>query len=197
MGWIFRNRSTIVAAEPDGTEVYAEYIKSLLDYEQTKDAQIDTRASTIVTTSGILVTLLFAFTAIVTRDTSFRLPRDSVIWLALSVILFVVATGLAVAVPVILFPHAYDAIDERTISSTWRNSASSALAAIMQVQLQQISRARQNNRRKALLIAAAGITEVLALLALSIAVLVIAANSPSVRETLISPASHQTTIRAG
>lgn len=162
---------------PDDGNVYAEYVKSLLDYEQSRNDAIEAKASTIVTTSGILVTLLFGLVAVVTNAKSFQLPTDSHGWLTSAVILFVIATGLAVATPVIPFPYAQPIITPDSLANVWDYSASAARATVVATQLRQISNARQNNQRKSRLVGFAGTAELLALLTLATAVILIIGQS--------------------
>jgi len=160
-------------SDPGGGEIYAAFIKSQLDYEQSRRSALEARASSIITSSGVLVTLLFGLVAVITKATNFRLPQDSHVWLVAAVLMFVVATGISIVMPLLAFPYATPEFDSHQITQVWTHSTSIASANIAKAQLVSISTARQSNRHRALLIFYAGVFELLALITLAVAVILI------------------------
>jgi hypothetical protein len=78
-----------------GSSVYAEFIKEQLEAQDARRESIERRAMSVITTSGVLVSLLFGLAAVVTSAENFVLPRDARPWLGLSLLLFVVAAIMA------------------------------------------------------------------------------------------------------
>ena len=157
---------------PGGGDVYGAYIKSLLDYELARKSGLEARASTVVTTAGTLVTLLFGLVAVIAGAASFRLPGMAHGWLIAAVILFVVAIGLAVTVAVI--PLAYGQVDfSEGPAQLWTETAASASEHVAEAQLKLISIAQRKNSRIAWVVLLSGIAELLALAMLAVAVILI------------------------
>src|SRR5215470_18460291 len=93
----FKKQAPAPAPAADDGNIYAAYIQSLLDHEQDRKTVLEAKASAVITTSGVLVTLLFGLVAVVTGAKTFKLPEASHGWLIAAILLFVVATGLGIA----------------------------------------------------------------------------------------------------
>jgi len=175
---LFRARAPSPAPAPDpapppgGGDVYGTYIKSLLDNELARRTGLEARASTVVTTAGTLVTLLFGLVAVITGADKFRLPGAAHGWLIAAVILFVVAIGLAVTVAVVPLPYGQVSFAGAP-AQLWQETASSASKHVAEAQLQLIGVAQRMNGRIAFLVLLSGVAELLALAMLAVAVILI------------------------
>lgn len=161
------------APAPDDGTIYAAFIKSLQDHEQDRKSVLEAKATAVVTTSGTLVTLLFGLVAAVTAATNFKLPEVSHGWLIAAVILFVIATGLGVATANIPVPYGEATFQANQLKEAWGQPAGAARLNVAEAQLQLIPIAARKNDLKAKLVMLATSTELLALGALAIAVILI------------------------
>src|SRR5260370_33042441 len=84
-------------AAPGGGDVYGAYIKSILDNELVRRTGLEARASTVVTTAGTLVTLLFGLVAVITGAAEVQLPGAAHGWLIAAVRLLQVAPAAALS----------------------------------------------------------------------------------------------------
>jgi hypothetical protein len=159
-------------APPGGGDVYGAYITSQVDYERSRQASLEARASTVVTTAGTLVTLLFGLVAVITGASGFKLPGAAHGWLIAAVILFVVAIGLAVTVAVI--PLRYGQVDfTQGPAQLWQETATAASEHVAEAQLVLIKIARKKNSRIGWIVLLSGLAELAALTLLAVAVTVI------------------------
>jgi hypothetical protein len=104
--------------------VYADFIeKELADHRAAK-AALEQRGVGVVTTAGVLVTLLFGLAAIVTKREDFQLPNDAAPWLFAALGLFVCAAcgGLVAALPFMYKTPKTQALD-KLVREKWDNSA--------------------------------------------------------------------------
>jgi hypothetical protein len=84
-----------VTGERPGRVVYEEFIQEQLETEEKRKTSLESRGLSVVTTSGALVTLLFAIAAIETTREGFVLPADSRPLLISAGVFFIVAAVLA------------------------------------------------------------------------------------------------------
>jgi hypothetical protein len=157
----------------------AETIAKVLDHELKREEQIgrslDARAGTVITTSGSLVTLLFALVAIITRTPNFELhtiPRITLIGVLIS---FLLAAVFAILVNI---PRKYLHIEVETLarwsaSHTFNIPLSLAGPEISRAKVSEIDRARLRNKGKARLLFLAVLMEVLAVVLLGATVSII------------------------
>jgi hypothetical protein len=80
----------------DEVEDYVTFITQLLEAEEKRYAAMETRALAVVTSSGALVTLLLGVAALVTRVQQVQVPRQALLFAALSVVAFLFAAGPAI-----------------------------------------------------------------------------------------------------
>jgi hypothetical protein len=85
------------STEPDGSaaEKYSAFLKDLVDFEDKRSTQMETRAIAVITTSGTLVTLLLGLSTLVTRVQSAVLPTFALWAAALAGIGFVASAACA------------------------------------------------------------------------------------------------------
>ena len=157
----------------DGGNVYAAYIQSLLDHEQDRKTVLEAKASSVVTTSGALVTLLFGLVAVVTGAETFKLPEASRGWLIAAILLFVVATGLGIATANVPVPYGRASFEIDELQQAWSQPTSAARANVAKAQLQLIPIAAKRNDLKVTLVISATLAELLAVGALAVAVILI------------------------
>jgi hypothetical protein len=160
----------------EGYEVYAEFIEKLVDAESARRTTLEQKAGAVITTSGTLVTLLFGLVAVLTTKQSFKLPSAAQGWLVGAAFLFAFAAVIALLIGV---PRPYGeadlTIDE--LAGMWSDPISDARAAVAGLRLQALETGRLRNTAKArMLITAMGI-EVVAVIALAIAVAIMLNSS--------------------
>ncbi len=153
--------------------VYGGFIKGLLDYEQTRKAGLESKAGLAISSSGVLVTLLFGLVAVITGAKNFMLPSTAHGWLDAAVILFVVAAGLAIVASVVPVPYGTVDFDATVLEQVWGNPASVAARFVAAAQLDQIKIARSRNQLKAWFVIASASCELGALVMLTVAVMLI------------------------
>ncbi len=72
-----------------GYEQYGEFIKDELEAQEKRKASFEQRGLAVITTSGTLVTLLFALAAFSTKEAAtFTLPGTAKAWLSIALLLF-------------------------------------------------------------------------------------------------------------
>jgi len=161
------------APVPDDGNIYAAYIKSLLDHEQDRKSALEAKASAVITTSGALVTLLFGLVAVVTGATNFKLPETSRDWLIAAVLLFVIAAGLGILTANIPVPYGQATFQADQLQQVWSHPAFAARENVAKAQLELIPVTTRRNDLKVKLVISATVTELFALGALAAAVILI------------------------
>jgi hypothetical protein len=80
------------SARSAGYAAYGDFIKDELDVQDKRKASFEQRGVAVITTSGTLVTLLFALAALSTKhDATFTLPASARTWLFIALPLFFVS----------------------------------------------------------------------------------------------------------
>jgi hypothetical protein len=151
-------------------EVYTDFVKLLLDAENTRRTTLEQKAGAVITTSGTLVTLLFGLVAVITGADTFTLPGPSHGWLVAAIVYFLAAAVLALLISVPL-PYGQTDITATDLAGWWNQPPEQALAAVSGVRLQALAAARRMNRFKARTLVVATAFELVAVLMLGIAVL--------------------------
>jgi hypothetical protein len=80
-----------------GTAIYGEFIAEQLNSQEARKASFEQRGVAVITTAGVLVTLLFGLASLSTTGKTFSLSGQAKEWLAIALVIFVVAAALAVA----------------------------------------------------------------------------------------------------
>ena len=136
---------------------------SLLSEETARKSSIEQRALAVITTSGVLVTLLVALSAlIVGKNAELHLHTGPRAALVAAVAVFVAAAILAL---VTYTPRAYRDFapeDVERMLKEWDSSVEDARWLVSQAQAGQIKRAVEVNEKKALLLQVAVGAEVVA-----------------------------------
>ena len=161
-----------MASDPDtGSAQYAEFVKALVDSEDSRRAALESRGSGVITSSGALVTLLLAIAALVRKQEGFALSSSTVTFLIISTIAFVCAALLAMTTYAPRVAKIVDAAKlKNELRMTWNEGADYAKIIITATWLDQLGALQRSNDVKAWLLMAAVLTEVVAVVVLGIAV---------------------------
>lgn len=164
-------------APGSGGEVLAAFVEAELKAEDSRKTSIETREISVISTSGVLVTLLFALAAVITRQGGYSIPLVGLVAILASLVLFVAAASLGLlANAVKSYDRAKLADVENTVNSELETITERAARKLVSgSNLQVWKSARSKTNEKARLLRWAIIAEVAAVsaLALSIAVILI------------------------
>jgi len=136
-----------VETEPPGYEVYGQFVKDELDSQDTRKASFEQRGLAVITTSGTLVTLLFALATLSRKSgKGFVLPHTARPWLAGALILFFLA---AVAALVSNAPFIYQTVKVDDVRRRLREepprNASAAAKDVALTRLSALASAKTKN----------------------------------------------------
>jgi hypothetical protein len=159
------------ASTMQATEAYASFVKELLDDQNERLAAAEDRGRSVITLSGTMVTLLFAFAAVVTRVQTYQ-PSQTVIWLlALAAAAFLIAAVAAIGT---YAPRRTTALDpdamRRELWERWGHPDDAPVEKTTATRLALLTAARKLTRTKTawLLVAVAGQVVAIAILAAAI-----------------------------
>jgi uncharacterized integral membrane protein len=155
--------------------VYAAYIATQVDRQEERKKSLESRGVTVITTSGALATLLLGLTAIAMKAAStFELPKDARLPLAVALGAFVLAAILAIFTN---FPRNYEEARlvglRKLIDESWADTEADALAKVAKNQLKVLERAKSIHAEKAWALVLAIAAEAVAVFALLWAMLAI------------------------
>lgn len=157
--------------DPGDGGIYGAFVSVQLNDQRVLKESLERRASALITTSGVLVTLLFGLSALTTRREGYRLPTSAHLPLLIALSAFVVAVALAVVVGI---PAPYRAPKPNELEiirlEKWRDREWVARRRVAGTEIVQLESYRRANGRKALLLLGAGIAQLVALAALAITV---------------------------
>lgn len=136
--------------EPVGFAAYGEFVKDELQAQDTRKASFEQRGLAVITTSGALVTLLFALAALSTKSAAtFTLPNAARAWLAVALGLFLLS-ALAALRSNALF--SYEAVVVKNIKERLHEkpprSADAAAKDIALTRLKALESAKSKNDTK-------------------------------------------------
>lgn len=161
---------------PGNGAAYGAFIASELDDLRALKASLEQRALAVVTTSGILVTLLFGLASVVTSRKNYTLPAAARPALVAALAAFVVAAALAL---IVNFPFKYRASSAEDLErirkdrDLWREADWISARRIAGTRIEMIASYKKRNKAKAFLLMTSIAVEVSAILALAIAVAII------------------------
>lgn len=159
------------------SDVYADYIKSLVDAEVARKSSLEQRGVGVVTTSGTLVTLLLALVGAITAAKNFALPTSAHGYLAVAVVLFAIAVGIGIFANLpFLYKEAEPTADQ--ISGVWGYSVAEAEAFVIATRLTILGSYRHANAVKGWLVLLAGLAQLAAVVMLVLAILSIIGKNP-------------------
>ncbi len=160
------------SSEKSGYEVYGEFIKDELEVQDKRKSSFEQRGIAVITTSGTLVTLLFALAALSTKKaTTFVLPDSAKTWLSIALVLFFMS---ALGALVSNLPLVYQAVLARRIRERLRETplrdADAAARDVAFTRLDVLESAKRQNGIKGWVLAAAMLCEALAVGCVAVAV---------------------------
>jgi hypothetical protein len=157
--------------------IYAAYIKEQVEGEEGRKSSLEQRGLAVVTTSGVLVTLLFGLTSLnVRRATTYDLPDSAARLLVIALVCFVVAALLALITNLPLRYQGATVDGLRAgVNDRWDDSERLASARVAKTRLNVLEAARRNNGLKSRALLSAIGFEILAvaLVGASVAIVVL------------------------
>jgi hypothetical protein len=150
--------------EAKGRTLYAEYIKEQLDAQEVRKNSLEQRGLAVISTSGVLVTLLFGLTALsVKRATTFDLPGASAVFLVAALAFFVLAAAAALFTNL---PRSYEGVTvdalRDAVKDRWEDSEMTASRKVARTRLNVLARAKEVNNQKGKALIAGMVFEVIA-----------------------------------
>lgn len=162
-----------MSPEPEHVGVVATaFVREELDAESERKASLESRAITVITSSGTLVTLLLGLAALVTKSSKFRLDRPERWLLAVSALLFVIAAAFGIVAST---PFKFLLVDPRSLVSTvsakvWATDGTELSRELTTARLAQLGDIRSRNELRAEILVAALTAQVTAVLLTATAV---------------------------
>ncbi|GIJ51672.1 hypothetical protein Val02_85580 [Virgisporangium aliadipatigenens] len=158
----------------DSTKEYATFVKDLLEAEEKRGTGMETRALAVVTSSGTLVTLMLALAALATRVLQFRVPDHALGLAGLATASFVVA-GILAALVNATWPAWGPGPDclRTELWDRWGKPTDDPQAKVTATRLALWKSAHKLTQRKAKLVFAAAISQVVGVFAVAAAVVVV------------------------
>lgn len=164
--------------EERGGSIYAAYIKEQLAAQEARKASIEQRGLGVITTSGVLASLLLGLTAVLTGADDYQLPDGAKPWLFAATIAFVIAAIAAIVTNLPLFYSGVKTSDlqKAVKGKIWRDSPANAEQRIAATDIKVLATAKSRNTFKGFVLLAAITLEIVAIVFLSFAVRVILVN---------------------
>lgn len=155
-----------------GPSVFASFVDKVLEDEDNRRDSIEARATSLLTMSGTLVTLLLALASFVLGKDAARLNDPASERIVLAALAFVLSALLAVLIRIpqptrLVGPVAFAA----ELKAKWSYSADDAMKTVVATQLVQLDVTQRSNDRRALLLLGASVVQVAAIGLLAWAVL--------------------------
>ena len=157
-----------------GGSVYSEFIEAALADQKAAKDSLEGRAAGVITTSGVLVTLLFGLGGLVTQRTGWKLPSSA------KCPMYVALGGFAVACIVALIvtmPFRYRAVKVKTLknrlATNWSKPRDTELLRMAATNVVLLGSYRTRNGWKAWLLFVAIAAQVVGVGALALAVAIV------------------------
>ena len=154
-----------------GRSLYAEYIRELVDAQEARKASLEQRGLAVISTSGVLVTLLFGLTALsVRRESTFVIPDSAAAFLIAALVFFVLAalsaifTNLPRGYQGVMVDGLRDAVKDR-----WEDSEATASRMVALTRLKTLASAKQMNEQKGIALVAGMSFEIIAVALVGVA----------------------------
>lgn len=159
-----------VSPPATGRATYVAFLKDEIAAQDARKASFESKGIAVITTSGTLVTLLFALAALSTKhEATFDLPKDARHWLVWALVFFFAA---AVAALVTNVPGWYQSVDVADVKPLLEggDTEEEALEAVGLVQVAVVASAEKWNNRKGYVLLLAMALEVVAVGCVALAV---------------------------
>jgi nitrate reductase NapE component len=133
-----------------GRALYAEYIKEQLNAQEARKVSLEQRGLAVISTSGVLVTLLFGLTALsVRRESTFVVPDTAAAFLVAALVFFVLAALSAI---ITNLPLSYEGVTvdalRQAVRARWEDSEATASEMVALTRLKVLASAKANNELK-------------------------------------------------
>ena len=130
--------------------IYAQVITKQLEREEERKTSLEQRGLAVISTSGVLVSLLLAITAVQNRNSSAATEVLVRIPLIVALVGFTLAAAFAVAVNV---PRSYatlstEELARMTTEQLWNGAPEGAARRVAESQVRETERARRVNLQK-------------------------------------------------
>ena len=153
----------------EGTSPFGAYAEKLFETQAERKTSLEQRALAVITTSGVLATLLFGLTAFLSQTQAASLASNARGPLVAAMASFVVAAVLALLVNVPLFYLDVELGEtSEQLRVLWSKTEIDADILIASTRLKVVRRAKLVNTIKAWLLVAAFLGEMIAVLAMAI-----------------------------
>jgi hypothetical protein len=164
LSWLTSKPPPSPPSDEGGRDIYADYIKEQLDAQEARKVSLEQRGLAVITTSGVLVTLLFGLTALsVRRDSTFVVPDTAAALLIVALVFFVLAALCAI---VTNLPRSYEGVTvdalRRAVKERWEDSEALASEMVALTRLKMLASAKKNNDGKGIALVIAMSLEILA-----------------------------------
>jgi nitrate reductase NapE component len=159
--------------EPAGGRIlYAEYIKEQLDAQEARKVSLEQRGLAVISTSGVLVTLLFGLTALsVRRASTFVIPDTAAAFLIAALVFFVLAALSAIFTNL---PRGYEGVSvdglRTAVKDRWEDDEATASKMVALTRLKVLASAKQKNEHKGIALLVGMLLEIIAVALVGIAV---------------------------
>jgi hypothetical protein len=158
------------APSGSGAELVAKLIESELGAEETRKTSIESRGNLVITTSGGLVTLLFALAALVSGQDRYVAPAPAVVFILAALVFFVAAAVLGLLTGAVrdyarikiadLRQTVQTELDTITVADAQRRIADNNLTVLDDARTQTTSKARLLQKAVIAEVAAVGLLAV-------------------------------------
>ena len=162
-------------AQAGGRAIYAAFIKEQLDAQESRKTSLEQRGLAVISTSGVLVTLLFGLTALsVKRATTFEIPTAAATLLVFALVCFVAASVFAL---VTNLPRSYQGVTveglRSAVSDRWDDDEARASRKVARTRLDVLAAAKDVNGQKARALVAGMVLEIVAVALVGVAMAIV------------------------
>jgi hypothetical protein len=163
---------------PNDGDAYADFIERELVDLRAVTRSLEQRGLAVVSASGVLVALLFGFTAVAGGRAELNIPSSAHPWFYAGLVLFAVAAALGLLTNLPWrFQATQTAALELVLRDKWSDPPWMARRRIAVTRLKLYASYRRGNKEKGILLGVAILTELLALSVLAVGIGLVLANS--------------------
>jgi hypothetical protein len=165
-----------LAAESGGS-IYAGYIKDQLARQDERKVSIERRGINVITTSGVLVSLLFGLATVLTGADNYQLPSGTKPWIYGALLGFVLAAVGGILTNIPMF---YSGVEVAGLKAATKlkmgDSADTAYVRVASTDVKLLATAQKLNNVKGWILLGAVVAQMAAVVSLALAVRVILAH---------------------
>jgi len=157
-----------------GSTVYLEYVKEQVTEQDERKDSIEKRGLAVITSSGTIVSLLFALVAILTGVDKYELPNGAEPWLGIALGAFAISSLAGILTNAPLRYRSVEASELRKATRKfWGDSPDKAEKRVAVTEVEVLETAKSINTIKAWILVAAIGFQLLAVICLALAIRVI------------------------